>query len=156
LAKDSNLRYLVGLLVGIWLITGSILYIAPSFLELALLHHRGTIWTCVLLGDLVGCVAIFSFGYRKTALVLYLAATGAEAAAVAFFNMKSDSIVWLTNIIPAIVLASVATQTLVAWYRQWRHASTLPPARMRSQIQPGVSITDIRGETPDSNHRLAG
>jgi len=89
-------------------VTGLGLYALPSLLELALVHGRLSPWiSCVVLGDLFGCAILFLLGFRKMAVAVYVTSSSLEALALWLRVLPPQRLVWLTNLIPAVVLGAI-------------------------------------------------
>jgi hypothetical protein len=89
-------------------VTGLGLYALPSLLELALVHGQLNPWiSCVVLGDLFGCAILFLLGFRKMAVAIYVVSTSFEGMALWLRLLPPQRLVWVTNLIPAIVLGVI-------------------------------------------------
>jgi hypothetical protein len=99
-------------------VTGLGLYALPSLVELALVRGNMNPWVvCVALGDLFGCAILFLLGFRKLAVGIYVVSTATEAAILSLGLLPPYRLVWVTNLIPAVVLGTIllkaALRTLV-------------------------------------------
>ena len=92
-----------------------VLYVLPSGLELILLRRHVSAWSCVVIGDVAGCLFLFKLGFRKTALVLYVVVSAVEALILSSRLLTPESLVWITNLVPALLSASIVTWIFILW-----------------------------------------
>jgi hypothetical protein len=81
------------------------LYLVPNLIDLTLLRQTGPWVSCVVFGDIVGCAILFIIGLRVTAVVVYAFATAVEALLLWPIGVSGASLVWLTGLLPAVVVA---------------------------------------------------
>ena len=102
----------------------AVLYAVPVGIEALLLRHTSP-WTCILLGDMAGCGVLFLLGHRIFSTMLYLIATGFEAYLLAVHSISSESLIWITNLLPALAVAYLvlARSSSLVWkgrsFRVW-------------------------------------
>ncbi len=87
------------------------IYMVPSLAESALVHWRLNPWiSCVALGDLAGCGILFVLGFRKMAVATYFVSSALEAGLLAARILPAGQLVWVANLIPALVLGFILVQ----------------------------------------------
>ena len=88
------------------LIVGIFVYLLPGLAEWSLIHTHLSSWVCcVILGNAVGCSILFIRGYRRTAMAIYLTCSVMETVMLAGRMVTPLQLVWVTNLIPAAVVA---------------------------------------------------
>lgn len=95
---------------AIWLIfvvTVGAVYGLPKIAEVELFRHSHSAWSDVVVGDLLGCALIFLTGFRKTAVAVYVLATGAEGGLLFLRVLQPRTIVWMTDLAPTLVLSAI-------------------------------------------------
>lgn len=89
-------------------VSGICLYALPGIVELALLHARLNPWiSCVVLGDLLGCSALFLLGFRKMAAAIYVSSSLLESSLLYLGIVPAQSLIWITNLVPALALGLI-------------------------------------------------
>jgi hypothetical protein len=102
-----------------------VLYVIPGLFELLLASWYPAAWAVVLLGDALGCVVIaFLFGWRWAG-ILYLALCVIESILVSTHVWKLAQLIWFSNLIPTIVIATWLFPLLVET-RNWRRPKRRP------------------------------
>jgi hypothetical protein len=79
-------------------------YATPLFFELALLRFHVSPWVCLVFADIPGCFLLASMGFPKTAVGVYLSSTGLEVTFINSGIIRMHTIVWLSNVIPALIV----------------------------------------------------
>ena len=95
-----------GLLKGTATITGYLLllYLVPTLVERILLIHFGPWLACVVFGDLIGCVVLFTlFRVRSLAVILYAACGLMDAFLIKRHLVSLDVMTWITDLAPALL-----------------------------------------------------
>jgi hypothetical protein len=87
-------------------------YLVPTLIEIALAAIVGPAVAGVIWGDAVGCTFI-AVWHRKAGIGLYLALACAEVVFLRTGFIRPSTLPWLTDLVPAAVLAVVAA-TLTA------------------------------------------
>lgn len=80
-------------------------YVAPIILQICLLNHLGGFVDCVVIGDLWGCAALATVQWRF-GVALYLILSTIEVGVLSTNVLKPATLLWFTNLAPAIVLVS--------------------------------------------------
>jgi hypothetical protein len=86
----------------------ALFYVLPTLLEWKLLPNIGGFATIVLIGDFFPCAAIALVNWKK-AVVLYVALSGIEIAALHFGLVTSRQLIFFTDLIPTAIIAVFAT-----------------------------------------------
>ena len=95
-----------GLLKGTATITSCLvlLYLLPTLVERILLIHFGPWLACVVFGDLIGCVVLFTlFQMRALAVILYAACGLTDAFLIKRHLVSLSVITWITDLAPALL-----------------------------------------------------
>lgn len=88
------------------------LYALPVLMELTLIHGDTSPWfSCVVLGDFLGCAVLFLLGMRRLGVWIYLASTAAEAFLLALKVLSPERLIWVTNLVPALVVAALLVKS---------------------------------------------
>ena len=91
--------------VAVFVLAVAVLYAVPGIVEFAIVRHLGPWVSCVVLGNLFGCAILFHWGLRRTAIGIYVAAGSLEACLLETHAVSPTSLIWLTNLIPAMIVA---------------------------------------------------
>jgi hypothetical protein len=86
----------------------TLFYVLPTLLESKLLRNMGVFAAVVLIGDLFPCAAIALVNWKK-AVVLYVALSGMEIAALHFGLVAPRQLIFFTGLIPTAIIAVFAT-----------------------------------------------
>lgn len=98
------------------LVTAAAVYAIPVIFEIALFHLGLNPWLiCVLFADVPGSILLFALGFRRLALTVYLATTALEALLLCFGLVPAESLVWITNIVPAAISAIIMFKAALRW-----------------------------------------
>jgi hypothetical protein len=81
-----------------------VFYGVPTAIEAGLIRSS---FPLLLFGDLIGCIAIARISWKLGA-GLYVGLTGVEAALVQTALVGPSVMIWLTDLVPALVLAAFA------------------------------------------------
>ena len=82
----------------------AVFYGVPKVLEVFFIHAPMPL---VLFGDLIGCIAIARISWKLGAS-LYVGLTGIQAALVQTEIIGPSTLLWMTDLVPALVLAAFA------------------------------------------------
>jgi hypothetical protein len=82
----------------------AVFYAAPCLLEQLALNHLGSWISIVVLGDLVGCLALVAVRDRRTGVALYAALAVCKSLLIAFSPISPYLLVWATNAVPAVAV----------------------------------------------------
>jgi hypothetical protein len=82
----------------------AVFYGVPTAVEAGLIHAPAPL---ILFGDLLGCLAIARISWKLGAS-LYVGLTGVETALVQTALVGPSTLIWLTDLVPALVLAAFA------------------------------------------------
>jgi hypothetical protein len=82
----------------------AVFYGVPTLLEIFFIHAPLPL---VIFGDLIGCIAIARISW-KLGTGLYVGLTGIEVAVTQAALVAPTTLVWLTDLVPALVLAAFA------------------------------------------------
>jgi hypothetical protein len=94
------------------LIVGIFVYLLPGLAEWTLIGNHLSPWfSCVIFGDLVGCAILFLRGYRRSAMAIYILCSVAETVLLTRGTLSPEQLVWVTNLIPAVVVAVTVVKT---------------------------------------------
>jgi hypothetical protein len=97
------------------LVAALAVYAVPLAVELLLIRVHANPWfVCVLLGDLAGCAFLYLLGFRMAALIVYVLAGLFEAVSL-LRGMPPHTLVWMTNIAPALAGAIVTMRIALRW-----------------------------------------
>jgi hypothetical protein len=95
-------------IIGLAALIAAAVYGVPSAIEVGLLRIGAGPWlACVLLGDVIGCAVLYILGLRRLAIALYVVCSGIEAATLLSHHVPANTLVWLTNLLPAAAVAVV-------------------------------------------------
>jgi len=94
-----------------------LLYGMPGLAELALARHFPWI-SCVLLSDLAGSAFLFLLGFKRLAVTIYLITSATEAVLLGTREVSAHSLVWLTNLLPALLAAGILSYRAYAEARK--------------------------------------
>jgi hypothetical protein len=109
--RRGNVASLLSVLLGVYLI--------PSLLASLIAPHFQHPWVFCLAGDSIGCAVLgMLMGWRMAGLV-YFSATAIESIFVATGLWTVQETIWLSNLLPAIVIA-VRLVPLLTQARNWR------------------------------------
>jgi hypothetical protein len=98
------------------LLTAVLVYGVPVSMELEMLRWHANPWlVCVLFADFPGCAFLFVLGFRSTALIVYLLTTAVEASALFFGWESHQTLLWTTNVVPAVVSGAVMFRIALRW-----------------------------------------
>ncbi|HZL56881.1 MAG TPA: hypothetical protein VFC21_07360 [Bryobacteraceae bacterium] len=104
--RGTPMRGVTIIFAGLLVAAG--VYAVPNLMELTLLNSRMNPWiTCVFLGDIFGCGILFLLGFRKAALLIYAISTVTEGLLLRTHHVAPQSLVWFTNLAPAVVVGAV-------------------------------------------------
>jgi len=81
------------------------LYLVPNLLEVCAASTHVPLVSCVVFGDIVGCAILFIIGLRVTAVGIYAFAMAVEALLLWPIGMSGAALVWMTGLLPAVVVA---------------------------------------------------
>jgi hypothetical protein len=81
------------LLIGVLVLTLTLLSGLPRVLELQTRHHLNAWFTCVFVGDLVGCGFLFCLGLKRLAAIVYILVTLVESALLSNQAVSSRTLV---------------------------------------------------------------
>lgn len=87
-------------------------YLVPNALESWPLAGASPLMV-IFFGDAVGCLAL-TFVSRRIALWLYLGLSAGEAAILSLGLFDTAGLVWVTDLVPAVVLGVLAAAAVVA------------------------------------------
>ena len=97
------------------LVTALAVYLIPVAIELLLLRGHANPWlVCVLFADICGCALLLLLGFKRAAILVYAAAAVFEAACLSF-GMPPHRLIWLTNVVPALVAGAVMLRIALRW-----------------------------------------
>jgi len=82
----------------------AVFYGVPKILEVFFIHAPLPL---VVFGDLIGCIAIARISWKLGA-GLYVGLTGIEAALLQTDIVAPSTLLWTTDLVPALVLAAFA------------------------------------------------
>jgi hypothetical protein len=86
------------------------IYAVPTTLEFFASRHFGPWFSTILPGDLVGCLWLGVVSrMRLVGLLLYIFLTSSESVLYGFGLVDSGSLLWLTDLVPALLVAAVMT-----------------------------------------------
>lgn len=93
----------VGLLMLLALV---LFYVLPTGIEWLLQRRFNSWFVSILLGDLLGCIFLATqMGLRRTASLVYLAATVVEAVLFVTGLISLHWLLWITDVLPTAVIA---------------------------------------------------
>jgi hypothetical protein len=86
-------------------------YVLPATLKFFAAQHLSPWFSVILPGDLAGCLWLATyFRKRSSGLLLYVLLTASESCLYGFDMVDADSLVWLSDLVPAIYVAAVTTR----------------------------------------------
>lgn len=88
-----------------------ILYAVPTLAELGL-RHAGVSRLEGALGDLAGYLALHFLGFRKTAVLVYLASKTLEVGFVLAGVCTLSEMLWFTDVLPCLACTLVLSQKI--------------------------------------------
>jgi hypothetical protein len=93
------------------IITVLLFYALPTLLEMHISHNPREWLACILVGDLGGCMGIYFILKRhRTAVMLYSVLTVVESSAYCLQIVSMQSLAWVMDVIPTLVLISQIAQ----------------------------------------------
>jgi hypothetical protein len=95
------------------------LYFFPNAIEAASIRRGAPAVALFLFGDLLGCAVINAVVNRRWAIGVYLLSSVAECALFYLGAVSMRSLIWVTDLAPAMVLATLATRAAIRG-RNWR------------------------------------
>ncbi len=82
-------------------------YVVPTLIETQLAALGGPVLLVLVLGDLLGCVAIGALAGWRRGAGLYLLLTGVEIALYLTGAMPSAAVPWLEDSVPTLILCAL-------------------------------------------------
>jgi len=84
-----------------------VFYVLPTGLELVATTYLGPWVGIIFLGDFCGCVCLATiFKLRRTSIILYAFLTIAEGALFASHLLSACALLWITDLVPTLVLVA--------------------------------------------------
>lgn len=93
--------------MGAMAISMILFYLLPTLVEIVIAGVLGDSIASILWGDAVGCAFIAAL-HRKAGIGLYLLLAMVETALLSNDLVRPSTMVWLTDLLPAAVLAGIA------------------------------------------------
>lgn len=95
-----------------------VFYFLPSTLESLVIRYWGVWWTCIVLGDLLGCFGMAAiWGLRRISIALYLLLTSFEGYLYTTHLASAGALIWITDLVPTVVILSMI---------MYRHSMHIP------------------------------
>lgn len=99
----------------IFFLTVLLLYGLPTVIELLAARHFNPWLAIILPGDLVGCACLaILFRMHRAGSYLYLMLTLGESALYASRTLTADSLLWIVDFVPTLVVAGVILRSRLA------------------------------------------
>ncbi|HEV2273924.1 MAG TPA: hypothetical protein VGR96_07145 [Acidobacteriaceae bacterium] len=101
----------ISLLLLYFLSLTGVLYATPTIVEIVLIRHISPWFAGIVLGDALGSALLYGvFKMRRSAILLYLVLTVIESCLYGFQIVSADALPWITDLVPAVVVAYKLTR----------------------------------------------
>jgi hypothetical protein len=98
-----------------------VFYVLPTGLELVATTYLGPWVGTIFLGDFCGCVCLATiFKLRRTSIILYAVLTVGEGALFASHLLSASALLWITDLVPTLVLIATVVRLPAPGMRQMR------------------------------------
>jgi hypothetical protein len=94
-------------------------YVLPTVIERVLVARVGPFWAYVVLGDVVGCMAIGALTQWRLGIVLYLILDAVEGVLFLTHLVGPTAMMWLADAVPTFLLCLLAV-VVVRMRGGWR------------------------------------
>jgi hypothetical protein len=79
-------------------------YVVPTTVEVLLLHHTGGAWVCILMGDLVGSLALIFLRNARYGVGVYCGLALVKYLVLHFSLITVTTLIWFSDLVPALVV----------------------------------------------------